>query len=135
DNILEGDLEDVLSKIAVWNVPKKEQVEKQLRKLSEETPISFLCIKQLKDHQGRTVASIGPLDSDLEGNIIFQMAQNLRISSMILRMIMDSLLSKFNISANKLVDYLFKSPVFNVSKKEILQLGKLSPYNGVKMVF
>lgn len=130
DNILEGDLEDVLSKIAVWNVPKKEQVEKQLRKLSEETPISFLCIKQLKDHQGRTVASIGPLDSDLEGNIIFQMAQNLRISSMILRMIMDSLLSKFNISANKLVDYLFKSPVFNVSKKEILQLGIQSYIDG-----
>jgi hypothetical protein len=121
--ILDDDLQSSLLRIAANFIPKKDDLENQLNQLSKEAPLHLLFKTVILDYKGRSIATIGSLDDDLSGRIVHQMSQNMRFSSIFLRDIMTSLICKFDLSCQQLIDYLYQSPVFEIERKEIIVAG------------
>ena len=121
--MIDGNLEHVLVRIASQYIPKKDEIENQIAELSKNAPISFLFSKQIQDHRGRTVAVVGSLEGDLIGNIVRQSSQNMQISSIFLREVMENLILKFNLSYKEFIEYFYNSPIFEEEKKEIIEKG------------
>ena len=129
-SIIGDDLVSALRKIAIHYVPTQADTENQLRELAKSAPVTFLFSRSLLDHKGRTVAIIGPLKNDLEGHIIMQISQNIQISAIFLREVMNNLRSKYNLKHEIIVDYLFKSPIFDENKKQIFAKGFKAYFDG-----
>ena len=122
--LTEGDLKTVLQKIAVNFIPKKDEVIKQLQDLSKRAPISFLFTRKIIDAEGRPVATVGPLEEDIDGHIVLQISQNMQqISSIFLRETLNTLIDKFKLTAEEIVDYFYESPIFDERRKEFLIKG------------
>ncbi len=79
--MLAGNSESVLARIAVHFIPRRAELEAQMRSLAEKAPLSSLMSHIVKDDDGRTVARIGPLAVDLEGNLLSHIGQVLHLSS------------------------------------------------------
>ena len=119
----EGDMAHVLQRIAIHFIPQKEEIAKQLRDIAREAPLSFFVLRQLQDHQGRPVATLGSLDEDLEGNLAHQMSQNMDISAIFLHEVLQTVITKFVVSSEVLIEYLYESPLFQEDRKEIIRAG------------
>lgn len=118
--LTDGDLDTVLTKIAVNYIPKKDEVIKQIRDLSKKAPISFLFTRKIMDAEGHPIATVGSLEDDIEGHIVLQISQNMQISSFFLRETLKVLIDKFNLTASKIVNYLYKSPIFEKKEESFL---------------
>lgn len=121
--IIEGDKETALARVAIRYISRKKGVEKQLHDLSKKAPITFLFAKKIQDVRGTPIAEVGPLEQDLEGNIILQTDQNMKIESIFIRKVLDSLFHKFEVDAKQLVDYIYKAPIFKEERREIVLEG------------
>ena len=62
--MLSGDAQQILLRIAAHFVPKRDEVDAQLHTIAEESPLLAMLSRTIKDHKGRTVAQVGPLESD-----------------------------------------------------------------------
>ncbi len=118
-----GSSQEFLMRVAVHFVPKRQEVERQLRELAQRAPISFLMTHTIKDEEGRTIARVGPLDSDLEGNVLRYLTQNLELAIPWLRESMARALDKKLISADILLSFLMESPLFQEKRRVILEAG------------
>jgi|APSaa5957512622_1039677.scaffolds.fasta_scaffold10569_2 hypothetical protein len=123
NSIIDDDLESTFVRIAIHYIPKKDQVENQLKDLAQKAPISYLVPRQIQDHQGRPIAFIGSLEDDLIGNIVHLSAQNMGISVVFLRRVMEEFISRFKLTPKNVVDYLYQSPVFDEDKRELILNG------------
>jgi hypothetical protein len=121
--LTDGDLKTVLQKIAVNYIPKKDEIIKQLQDLSKRAPISFLFTHKIIDIEGRPVATVGPLEEDIDGHIVLQISQNMQISSIFLREALNTLIDKFKLTTEKIIDYLYESPIFDERRKGFLING------------
>ena len=108
--LTDGDLKTVLQKIAVNYIPKK-------------APISFLSTHKIMDAEGRPVATVGSQEEDIDGHIVLQISQNMQISSIFLRETLNTLIDKFKLTTEKIIDYLYESPIFDERRKEFLIEG------------
>lgn len=120
ESIVEGTLDEAFARIAIRYIERRDAVEKQLRELSKQAPLSFLFTKQLMDHQGRVVATVGSLEDDPDGHVVSQMSQNMGISSVFLKAVLDRAVTKFSVSEDELVSYLYLSPLFADEQRKIL---------------
>lgn len=123
NSIIDSDLEITLAKIAVQYVPKRNQVENQLKDIAKKAPISYLFPHQIQDHKGRPIAYVGPLEDDLIGNVVQLTAQNMSITAIFLRRVIEELITRFRLSPKSIVEYLFQSPVFEDEKKATILEG------------
>ena len=131
--LTEGELDVVLTRIAAHYIPKKSEVEKQLKELAGEAPIAFLMPMELQDNMGRPLAKVGSLEEDLAGHTVKQMSQNITFESMFLRQVLKSLVEKYPTFENLFVDYLFRSPIFVDDRKSIIRQGVKEYVNGNHM--
>jgi|GEM_PF-465163 len=123
EQILDGNLDEALTRIAIHYIPRRNEIEKQLYDLSIIAPIGFLINKQITDEQGRFVATVGSLEEDLDGNVVIQTSQNLNVSAIFLNAVLDQAIKKFSLDSDKLVNYLFHSPVFDTLQRDFLVKG------------
>lgn len=83
--LLGGDPEDVMIRLAAHFIPDRQRVEDQVRSLAAEAPLLSMMSTTLKDHEGRTVATVGSVDHDFEGHVARQVGQNLQLGAPWLR--------------------------------------------------
>ena len=121
--IVSGNLEEALINIALSLTPPRKVVEENLRQLEQEFPLFFRIPKEVMDANGLTVGTVGSLDTDLSGNIIFQMAEQLSLESPLLRLVMTTLVEKFNVTDQELVDHLYLSPLYSKDMRLIVEKG------------
>jgi hypothetical protein len=119
----EGDLEAALGRIAVHYLPRKDQVEKQIKELAAEHPLTFLVQAQIVDHKGRPTATVGSVEHDLVGRVIMQMAQNIQFEAVFVRQVMIALVNKYAITHEALTEYVSRAPLFDDNGKAILGRG------------
>jgi len=130
DSMISGGLEKALNRIAVQFIPKKDQLEQQVLELVKKHPLTYLFTKTLHDHKGRPVATIGGVEDDMEGNIIHQLSQNMQIDSFFLRHSFSKTLEAYELSADDLTDFVYKSQIFEESKKGLMHAGIQSYLKG-----
>jgi len=75
------------------------------------------------DAEGRPVATVGSQEEDIDGHIVLQISQNMQISSIFLRETLNTLIDKFKLTTEKIIDYLYESPIFDERRKEFLIEG------------
>ncbi len=118
-----GDIQEVLQRIAVRYIPIKEQVKEQIFDLSKKAPLTFLVGHQLQDEKGRVIATIGSLEDDLEGHIVRQVSQNLSFSSIFLRAIFQESINQKRLNKEQILKFIEKSPIINTDRFEIISRG------------
>jgi len=128
--LTEGKFDDVLTRITAHYIPKKSEVERQLKELAKKAPLVFHIPTEIQDDQGRPIAKVGSLEEDLSGHTVKLMAQNMFIESIFLRKVLESLIKRFPNFKSLYVDYLFRSPIFEENRKQIIELGVAEYING-----
>ncbi|MBV5123664.1 DUF4209 domain-containing protein [Bacillus halotolerans] len=118
---LTDDIDNDLRNLSAYFVPKKERVIDQIHKNSISFPLSFLISKSIIDHNGRKVAEIGSIEEDLNGHIIQQISQNLRIQSFFLNKVIKRLIDHHSLDSEKLLEIIMRSPVFLEERRELLK--------------
>lgn len=117
NELTEGDLKTALTKIALYYIPRKDEVIQQLKNLSQKAPISFLVTQKILDKEGRPIATIGPLGEDIDGHIVLQLSQNMQINSFLLHETLKALINKFNLDTESIINYLYESPIFDEKRR------------------
>jgi hypothetical protein len=123
DALVAGTLDDALARIAVQNLPRKDSIVAEIKKLEKTSPLMSLLPSKLVDHNGRPTAVVGGLKNDLEGHVIRHMTQNMQFSAIFLRQAMIGLRKKFSLQVDSLVAYARKSPLFPQEREAILSAG------------
>lgn len=132
--LIDGDLDTALGRIAGHYLPRKDQVEKQVRDLSAQAPLTSLFTAQFVDHKGRPTATVGSIEDDLDGHIIKHMAQNIEFSAVFLREVMAALVSKFAVRPNTLTEYLCRTPLLEDDARAIVERGITAYLDGDALV-
>jgi len=118
NSLIEGDLKTALRKIALYYIPRKDEVIQQLKNHSQKAPLFFLVTHEILDKEGRPIATIGPLEEDIDGHIVIQISQNMRINSFLLHETLKALINKFNLDTESIIDYLYESPIFDEKRRD-----------------
>lgn len=121
--MLDGDLEQVLTRISRHYIPKYEETQNQVYDIRSQYPLSFLFERRLTDEQGRTLAKLGSFDEDMEGHIVSQIVRNMTVSSFLIGKVLNGMSEKFGHHVDKLLDYLFLSPIFSGTQSRSLAKG------------
>jgi len=125
-----GTFEDAMQRIASQYIPLRDDVEDQVINLSRKTPFQFLLSKQIASHEGRIAATVGPLEQDIDGNIVHQMSENLEFQRIFLHAVLEKAISKFKATSDLFIEYLFKSPLFTHEQQEFLNRSITSYLEG-----
>jgi hypothetical protein len=118
-----GELETSLSRIVSQFLSDKGEVTIQVKEQSKKTVLQFLMTQSIQDHKGRPIAKIGPLHEDLDGHVVLHMSRNMSIETIFLRLVLERLQTKFNLSPKDISDFLYKSPLFETDRVPIITAG------------
>lgn len=119
----EGDLPEVLRRFARHHLPRRAETERQVRELAEEFVLSHSITQEIQDEDGRAVATVGPVDEDLEGQLALRLSQNMQIGAVFLRMVLEHLTKTRDLNADHVTVYLSGSPIFDPDRQPILAAG------------
>lgn len=128
DRGLTNELKQVVESFKWWFtlihfLPSPQRVETQVKDSCEKTPLTALMPIMLQDSQGRVVARVGPVNEDLEGRVVHQMAQNLQFDSYFLHECLERLRASGRLTEDALIEELFKSPLFAAEREALLRRG------------
>lgn len=118
--IVGENLESTLFRIAASLYPRLPDVRKQLEDAQTNTAI-YAMIPLSKMGEGHVIANAGSIAGDPEGRLMFQMADNLKISSPFLQLAFDCTRQKYEFSAETLVPFLLRSPLFDPDRRQLLE--------------
>ena len=130
ERMVQGSLEEGLSRIAMGYVENCEKVEKQVQDLAGRYPLSFMFPTKRIDHEGWTEALVRPLGNDLEGNVVKQMTDNILAKNFILAKVIDRAIEKYSLQADSSHEHVFQAPIFSEKKRELLCIGIQSYLSG-----
>jgi len=130
ESIDQGSADETLKCIAVQYLPKRKNIEEQLRHQSGFAPLTSLLSMGIVDHKGRVMATVGSVESDLDGRVVMQISENMRFECNLLEKVFDHVIEKYNLQENSLLEYLYKSPIFPADQEDLLRAGLRSYFNG-----
>ena len=120
---------EALNYIALSFVPNKEKAKGIVFKIAKEHPLQARIPQSVMDYTGREVATIGPLESNLEGHIVHHISQSIKINLPFIELGLRHLEKNKSLDANSLSKHLFKSPVFTPASHPIIKEGLISYFN------
>ncbi len=112
---------DILNRIASQYIPKKEEAKEQILDSSKTTVFMNILSQQIVDEKWRTVAIIGPFDSDPDGHIIRHISQSLSFSAIFLNQVFENAKSKKLIEEKDVMDLIISCPIIDSDRLEIIQ--------------
>lgn len=129
-----GSLEEILIRIANVHLPRKNIAKEELLKVSKENHIRFLVRTAVQDEKGRVVASIGPLEVDLEGQLVRHIADNMSMNTPLLNLCLKELKNRFELNEETLFEFINGAQVIETSHKNIVVQGLKAYLNGEYLV-
>ena len=115
----EYELENILSRIVVNFLPKQKNIEDQLKEISKNHPLQFLCTTQIISEDGIPIAKLSSLDGDYDNHFQSYATKYLQFNSFFLYLTMDELKKQF--SKEKIIEYFQESLLFQNENKEYIQ--------------
>ena len=123
DFLTAGTWADVFAKVVHQYLIGRDKTAKHLAVFRAKSLLVNLFSTNLVDRDGRTVAKVGPLDDDLEGNIVHHAADRIQFSSSFLRATMQRLIDTRAMDWPAVEGQLRLSPVFGEQDWPILERG------------
>ena len=125
-----GSAEDALLAFADAFLPRKDDIEAQLRDLAERAPLlSRISIKKTDD-QGRNVVSIGSVESDLDGRVIHEVSEHMTTSAPLVRALLSKATTGLPLTVELLMTQVRASPIFAEERYAIIEQGLRSLLDG-----
>ena len=124
--MVEGGVAAAIERFIVHYIPRRQETEEQLRQLSTEHALVFIMPSQIVDDRGRPVASVGSLQSDLDGHVIRQTAQNIGFVAVFMRRAIEETLRRYAIDIDTVMSWIAQSPVFATEKHDLVRRGLLA---------
>lgn len=121
--MLAGTADEVAIRIAVHFIPDRDQQKNQLETLAAKNPISFLMSRAIKGDGGRTLAIVGPIETDLEGQLLLHISQGLQLAVPWLRETVRRAIDDGRFTADMLREFLFKSPLYTEQRRPLIESG------------
>lgn len=128
--MIEGSLQDALTRIAVRHLPRKDKIVQEINSMAGQFPLMSIFQSKIMDHDGRPAAVVGSVKDDLEGHIVRHMTQNMQFSALFLRQAMVGLREKFALTQDQLLAHVRQSPLFEEQREPILRAGLEAYLNG-----
>jgi len=125
----EGDLEKVFSRIAIRFIQNKKEIVNQIHDIAKEAVLQSLFSITIVDNEGRPVAKVGSIEEDLDGRVVHQLTQNMGISSIFLRYVIEKLKKDRGINETHVLEHLYKSPIFAMDKRKLFEIGLKAFFN------
>jgi hypothetical protein len=125
----EGELADVLVRLAVHFTPRETHVRDRMAWAREHTP--FLALAgQMVIGNDQIVARVGAGDSDDEGRLIRDTCQHMDFDTFFLRVTLDATRSKFDCTADDIMGFLACGVLFDPGRHPLLREGVASYLEG-----
>jgi len=112
ERVTDGSLSSVLAQVVSTFLPTRDEVARRVQELAEATPLVAIMPIRISDEEGRALAVIGSVHDDLDGRVVYQMSQEMQLSSLFLRRVISRLKEKHNPSRDHVVNFLLESPAF-----------------------
>lgn len=121
--IINGNSFEVMKRFFWAYLPKKTLAEEAIRQKAQESPIIYLTSLEIQDEKGRVIATIGPLEEDLEGHLVKHITDEISITSIFIRKIMEASISQLGLSAEDVIKFIENSPVIEKERLKIIEQG------------
>lgn len=123
DALTEGDLEKSLLRLIARFIPKVAKTRELVEELRNEAPLLSMISVTRFDPEGRPVGKIGSVEEDPDGRLHEQIGRSIEIKRPFLVMAIDRIREKYFPTADDLLTFLQKSPVFAASDTKLLKDG------------
>lgn len=118
-----GSFEEILIRIANAHLPRKDLAKEELIKVSKENHLRFLFRTAVQDLKGRVVASIGPINHDLEGQLTRHISDSISFGSLLLSLCFKELRSRFELTPHSLFDFINRGKLIEESHHPVVLRG------------
>jgi hypothetical protein len=108
-------IDKVAIKLAVNFIPKKDQIEKQLKDISQKFVFQHIITQTIISEDGFPIAKIGPIEENYDEHLLKQFAQNMHFQSPFLRWTFEELRKHYTPEA--LYEVWELSPIFRPEDK------------------
>lgn len=133
EDIISGNIPEVLVRICHIFTPNIQQSIKEIYALANSSPLLYIMPHGIQDDSGRKIATIGPLDDDLEGHIILHISRSLSYNSITLRRIFEKLAEKEEFET-QFFEFISQTPIFRQDRLEVIKKGIEAHFSGDYLV-
>lgn len=130
-----GSSEEIIERIIPYFIPSKEDAKEQLLEMSKKTPIIFHIPHQIQDEKGRVLATIGPLENDIEGNVVYHISNSLYFGGYFLREIINEAVNKKGLSKEVILDFLSKTPIIKADRFSTIDIALDAYFHNDHLVY
>lgn len=123
NEVLSGELKEIVRKIIYHFLPQKGQTEKLVKEIAQKSPFQAFISQTLQDKKGRIIAEIGSVQDDLEGRTFRQIDQNMAFEAYFLRMILSKFFEKEEVTTEKIAEILSESPIYDEETLPLFKKG------------
>lgn len=128
-------LKNAFISIILALTPKKDKVSTDLIRKSKETPLTYLFQRQVVDDTGRILFKLETLEKDLEGNIVYELSQQLYFESIIIDIALREIKDKFDIQESDILEFVKESNLISDDKIAIIEAAINAYLNNQHIVF
>lgn len=120
--LTQGGLTKSLTRLVFKFIPKIKEAQEELKELDKKSPI-LLRTSLTKIADDQIASTVGPIESDIEGHLIVQIAQNISLNELLLSFVIDKIVKRYKLTVNKLAKFIYKSPVFEIENRKLVEKG------------
>jgi hypothetical protein len=122
NDVTDGGMENAIRTIVGQFLPNPDEIRELLNKLRQEYPLETMW-PITKMSEGQMVAHIGPVDSDPDGALIKGVADHIRGNKQLLKKAFDRLRSRYSMTADPLMEFIYRSPLFTERFRSVIRQG------------
>jgi len=119
--ITEDGVEAAVERIVETFMPDAEHLRTEMHKVAAKHPLMSMIQVTIADEHTR--ARIGAIQDDESGRLVMHMHQHMAFESLFLHQAIDRLVSRYELTAEQLVDLLYRSQLFEAERKPLLIAG------------
>lgn len=122
EQMLRGELETVLDRVATHFTPNREKTRVYLEEIKDTFPLQGLFpISIVRDKQ--IIAQVGSIEEDPEGRLITHLAERIELEGLFLTILLEEMRKLPGLTAEGICAALFRSPVYEESHKRLIEEG------------
>ncbi|WNG38626.1 DUF4209 domain-containing protein [Archangium violaceum] len=130
NKLLAGDADTALLRLTINFIPDRDKSEKKVREIAKQAVFTSMASKKIIDNDGRTIAVIGSVEDDIDGNVIQHISQNLQISSIFLRVSLEEAIRRIPLNVQSMMERFRRSPVFEEDRLPLVEEGLRHYFDG-----
>jgi hypothetical protein len=124
----EHEIGRVMARLTLGNLPKKDDITKQLKDVSSKYPMQFLCTTQVIADDGIPIAKLGTLEEDYDNHFQKYALQYVQFGSFFLSLSLDELKKRF--PKEDVIDHFQKATLFENEDRDYLTRAIFAYWEG-----